>query len=506
MIGNSFKEYVFIRACIFVLHYFAPLLIAALVLTLIIDHNAHRVTLILQILAIAEVAFYVLVYIPKYRSFQAPARHPPLASFEERRKVFNRCFETVVDGDRYLSQWFGDAPMSEIRRENVNEFFSWAFLNKGVWGPSDEEELEEYVNNMEEMLSRPLEPGRGAAVPLRLTIDPVNMLHRPLLWYLIVSLVDAVSYLRMCLYGFKFHRLRLARFFTVFPFRLITLTARNTTPSETISYWHLPHTSKTRRPVLFIHGIGIGLYPYVNFLAEINRSHREADDGQVGIIAIELMPISFRITGEMPNHDRITSDILAILNKHGWDKFVLASHSYGSVVSASILKHQQLGRRVDSMLLSDPVAFLLQLPDVANNFTRRRPRRANEHQLYYFASTDMCVAQTLARHFFWLENILWKEDVDGKNVTVTLSGRDLIVNTLAVGRYLTQDEQPYERFLSEGETGGDGDDTWQERTWKGEGLDVMWFERCDHAQQFDNRRDYRRLVDVVRAYSAQTDT
>ena len=506
MIGTSFKEYVFIRICIFILHYWAPLLIAGLILTLIIDHNAHQVTTLLEALSIAEVIFYVLVYIPKYRAFQKPARHPPLLSFEDRRKAFNQGIDSVVDGDGYLSKWFGEAPLSEIRRENVKEFLCWAFLDKAVWGPAEEEELEGYCDKVEEMLGRKLEPGRGIAAPLRLTIDPVNMLHRPLLWYLIVSAVDLVTYLYMNLYGFSFHRIRLSRFLTVFPFRMNTLTARKISPSDTISYWHLPHTSKSRRPILFIHGIGIGLYPYVNFLAEINRAHRDSDDGQVGIIAVELMPISFRITGEMPNHQQICDDIVAILEKHGWNKFVLSTHSYGSVIATNMLKHRKLSLEIDSVLLSDPVTFLLQLPDVAYNFTRRPPRHANEHQLYYFASTDMCVAQTLARHFFWLQNIMWKEDVEGRNVTVILSGKDLIVNTLAVGRYLTREEQPYERFLSEGEVGGDAEDSWQDRTWKGEGLDVIWFENCDHAQYFDRKRDYRRLVDVVRAYSAQTDS
>lgn len=307
----------------------------------------------------------------------------------------------------------------------------------------------------------------------------------------------------MTFYGFQFYRLSLSRILTVFPFRLITLSSFRVSSSSTLSYWYRPHTSRTRKPILFIHGIGIGLYPYVNFLGEINRAQTDSSDGQVGVIAIELMPISFRMTGEMPDQGKLCQEIIAILDRHGWDKIVLMSHSYGSVITTNLLKGDH-SNRIGSVVLADPVTFLLHQPDVAYNFTRRPPQKANEHQLYYFASTDMCVAHTLARHFFWIQNIMWKEDIKDRKVTVILSGRDLIVNTHTVGQYLTEDERGYERFLTEDESGGD-EENWRDRSWKGEGLDVLWFDHCDHAQVFDKLRDYRRLVDIVRSYSAETD-
>lgn len=52
-------------------------------------------------------------------------------------------------------------------------------------GLLDDEELEEYVDRFEILLGRKLALGRGSAVPLRLTLDKVNMLHRSLLWYLV---------------------------------------------------------------------------------------------------------------------------------------------------------------------------------------------------------------------------------------------------------------------------------------------------------------------------------
>jgi hydrogenase maturation factor len=96
-----------------------------------------------------------------------------------------------------------------------------------------------------------------------------------------------------------------------------------------VTYWHRPHTSKTRLPVLFIHGIGVGLYPYTNFLAELSAQDGDKDlvDGQTGIIAIELMSISSHLTVDTLLKNDICEEIELILEAYNWGKFVLVSHS-----------------------------------------------------------------------------------------------------------------------------------------------------------------------------------
>lgn len=141
--------------------------------------------------------------------------------------------------------------------------------------------------------------------------------------------VDTVTsgYLRC--YSFNFYRTSLLQSLTVFPLRPLTLFTTCYSPAKTLTYWYRPHNSKTRLPILFIHGIGIGLYPYINFLADLNAQDREdAVDGQLGIIAVEIMPVSFRITGEAMMKGEMCEEVHRILEAHGWDKVVLVSHSW----------------------------------------------------------------------------------------------------------------------------------------------------------------------------------
>lgn len=82
-------------------------------------------------------------------------------------------------------KWFQDAPPAEIKRENVKDFFRWAYLSTAEPDPAYDEEMECYTKEMEKLLGRKFEPGRGNAKCLRLTLDKVKMLHRSLTWYLV---------------------------------------------------------------------------------------------------------------------------------------------------------------------------------------------------------------------------------------------------------------------------------------------------------------------------------
>ncbi|KAH7341169.1 hypothetical protein BKA66DRAFT_448342 [Pyrenochaeta sp. MPI-SDFR-AT-0127] len=489
MIGTSIHDYILIRFCIFVLHWIAPFSILYCLSSLVYSAPFH-VSRILQVWATLETAFYILVYHPRKIYLQRAATHPTPICRERRRLLFKRCHENIPDPERYLAKWFMDAPASEIKWENIKDFFRWAFLNTGAPNTVDDEELEDFVREMEKLLGRKIEHGRGNAKCFRLTLDKVDMLHRSLTWYMCVFVVDTVasSYLRY--YSFDFHRTSLLRLPAVFPFRPLALLTSHRSPAKTLTYWHRPHTSKTRLPVLFIHGIGIGLYPYINFLAELNlRDEMNKSDGELGIVAVEIMPVSFRITGEALKKEEMCQEIDCILKAHGWEKFVLVSHSYGSIIATHLLYTPEIAQKIGPILFIDPVSFLLHLPDVAYNFICRKPTRANEHQLHYFASKDMGVSHTLFRRFFWSENILWKEDIQNRRVTVVLSGKDLIVDTEVVKAYLIDNKNV--RRENEG---------WKEGPWKGKGLDVLWFAELDHGQVFDKNETRAWLVGITERY------
>ena len=250
-------------------------------------------------------------------------------------------------------------------------------------------------------------------------------------------------------------------------------------------------------PVLFLHGIGIGLQTYTDFFQDLIRStDRNVHDGQVGILAIELMPVSFRICDAAPLMKEMVNQLRSILKKHGWDKFVLVAHSYGTLVATHLLRDPEIGLSIDSVVLVDPVTLSIHQGDIPYNFLYRAPQSPSEYQLNHFACTDISVAHTLTRRVDWTDNILWKDELKGKRVTVLLSGKDIIVDTERLGRYLSKDHD-----IKEAESTDIED--WKTRSWNDEGLNIMWCKGLNHAEVFNFASERAPLVYIIDKYSRQ---
>ncbi|KAH9900781.1 Alpha/Beta hydrolase protein [Cubamyces lactineus] len=475
MIGDSFPEYVFIRFSIFCLRSIAPLSILYIILSWY--HHCFLYSWWLGLYATAEAAFYLLVYLPRSRLLQKPASHPPLPTREEREALFEKCFSRVRDSQKAYGWFFSTAP-DGIKRDNMIEWLLWAIFGTHREGLKDEwaEELQGYLRKMESLFGHEMEDGWDQTVRcMKITLDPVDMIHRPLLWYFIVTIVDTITAIQLMHRGFRHYTS--SQCIAYFPPRTFTAFS-NASPHPDLIYWLRPHRSATKDPVLFLHGIGIGLWPYVPFFADLIEA-----DPDVGIIALENLSISMRISRPPLTRAEMLQAITELLDAHNIPRVIVAAHSYGTVIAAHMLREPALAARVSAWLLVDPVPFLLHMPAVAYNFVYRAPRTANEWQLWYFASRDPDIARALARHFFWSQNILWKEDLEGKEVAVVLCGKDQIVDAAEVRRYLTGDDDSDMQFL-----------------WKKDGLEVLFYPELDHATVFDTAQRRRPMVDIIKRF------
>lgn len=239
------------------------------------------------------------------------------------------------------------------------------------------------------------------------------------------------------------------------------------------------------------------LFSYQSFFNDFSKFTKEPNNDGIGLIAIETLPISFRMSHPALLHEDLCTEILSILDHHGWNKFVLTSASYGTAISSQLLRDNRIAPRIGPMILVDPIPFLLHLPDTTYNFTRRKPRSVTEIFLHYFASTDMGAAHTLCRRFFWNDCILWKEDLMncGRRTTVVFSERDMVIDAHAIGEYLTRNSN-----LTAIEDRGREDGEWKSRWWTGGELDILWFEGIDHGEILNAPIDRKILIEVVLNY------
>lgn len=499
MIGDSTAEWIFIRLAIISFRY-SPLFYAIGLVTQCLRHGSSAwgftATRILTGVLVAEAVFYIRIWRPFQARLEIPANHPEPLSDNDRRAMFNECLSNIESLEWYLRGWFLGASLDDIRRDNLKDFLLWGFFDKNHADvdENDEaiEEINAYISTIEQRLGRSFGDGRGPAKCLRLTLDGAETAYRGLSWYAVVFLTDQFTHLLMSWHGFQYHAPSPGtRREHVFPPRPQYLATQRHSPVPGLSYWYQPHDGGTDTlPIVFFHGIGIGLLTYARFLADIHAATKRNGKG-VGIIAVEILPISFRLTTPPLDKAAFVRQFTTILDSHGWDRFALVSHSYGSVLTTHLLQDPAMQHRISSTVLIDPVTIMLHLPQVAYNFTRRGPQGANEWQLWYFASADPGVAHCLSRHFFWWQNIIWRDQLLGspgddgagrgvrRRVAVCLSGRDIIVPTAAVAQYLA--------------AGPDNSSA---------SIESILFPDFDHAQVFDDPASVHKLVRLVQAYCA----
>ncbi|KAI1749598.1 hypothetical protein F4782DRAFT_533227 [Xylaria castorea] len=531
MIGTSVPEYIFIRISIVCLQYTTPICLVYL-LSLIALKGTEEIsswtsTVVIGY-AILDALYALLIYYPYNRRLKQAAEHPPPLPRAERRELLIRCLNNIPDIASYLRTWFLKANPSEIRKDNVREFLSWAFFDRhpGNESAAELEELDEYLAEIEQRIGYQLKPGKGKAESLRLTLDNIEVRYRSVVWYIIVGLVDLMTHFILSRKGFRYYAQPKPYSHSVIPPRLQSLFAETRSVSQ-FSYWYRPHTAKDKLPLVFLHGIGIGLWPYTQYLSNLNQAFDE--DDQIGIIALEYLPVSTRLTDAPLSPTEFLTQITLLLDAHGWNQFAVLGHSYGTALATHMIKSPSLSPRIQSIVLVDPVCILLHLPDVAYNFTRRKPRGANEYLLWYFASKDSGVAHCLARHFFWKDNIAWKEDLKhivekpyakGKTnatvqpqklrvrkVAVCLAERDLIVNTPTVLQYLLNNEDwvTADSVLEKNGSYGTRQpgSMRQGEYFEYNGIEVVWFNGLDHAQIFDGKETSARLATITRGSCAR---
>lgn len=317
----------------------------------------------------------------------------------------------------------------------------------------------------------------------------------------------------------------------------------NQSPSNLLSYWYLPAktqlppTDERYPPLLFLHGIGIGLLPYVAMLVGYSKKHPETP-----IIVPEILSISFRLTRPPLSQDEFVEALVSIFEFHNIQEYAVAGHSYGTALAAGIIRATKppaepssptspISASTDSspvsttqtklpapsaVILLDPIPILLHLPSVARNFLYRPPQHANEHELYYFACTDPGVAHSLARHFFWTNIILWREDLarighhedDTPRVAIVLSGSDIIVNAPAVWTYLTGLPVPSETDCAPSRPFvppvPHKDALMPVVCGPSPNVVAAYLGGLDHAQMFLTETSWRGLIEIVERVSAVT--
>ena len=200
-----------------------------------------------------------------------------------------------------------------------------------------------------------------------------------------------------------------------------------------LRYWHRPAaTTSSGPPIAFVHGIGIGLLPYLAPISQLAESGRAC-------FLVEVPAVSLDMTERLPPAADVAADIERMLADHDDDGAVFIGHSFGSVYLSHVVQHAP--HAILGAVFVEPVVFLLSLRNVLDQFLY-----APCDPVMELVRTDPGVARALRRDFWWMEAALWREQLGvaacRERVAVFLADFDDVVPSAEVRRFLEAPQPP----------------------------------------------------------------
>jgi len=188
-------------------------------------------------------------------------------------------------------------------------------------------------------------------------------------------------------------------------------------------------TIKDKTPIVFCHGIGIGLGYYLELIDELMELDRPL-----------LLPEIPYVCGFRPwikinsilTPAQVVTTLTEMLACHGFLKATFIGHSYGTSWVSYMCKYTS--NTVASVVFIDPICFCLHHPCLTKSFVYHRP---DPGSVSYIVKTDVVVNWTIQRGFPWSRIVLFVEDIP-KNVScsIFLSEKDVLIPYKTVERYL----------------------------------------------------------------------
>lgn len=251
----------------------------------------------------------------------------------------------------------------------------------------------------------------------RLLSDPLPVAHRPLWMYAGTSIMCPLMTSQvMRLMGFERLQVGGLTYWKRGP-------RRDVQPADEVA---------GQVPLVFVHGLGVGLVPYYFFLYRLSKRHS-------GDFFVPEFPFLAMAPWEnVPSAREVIAQIQDMLTANGHTAAHFVGHSFGAVICSWVLKMSP-GSMV-FMTLMDPANFLIMKSDCLCDVLYGAPQSCFEIVIQWFGFSELFTLNLLCRNIFWEQSSMWPEEIQVPCV-IELAGDDHVVSSLFVRRMLEHERQ-----------------------------------------------------------------
>mmetsp|Transcript_11203 Transcript_11203/g.31771 ORF Transcript_11203/g.31771 Transcript_11203/m.31771 type:complete len:448 (-) Transcript_11203:16-1359(-) len=274
-----------------------------------------------------------------------------------------------IDIRQFLRGWFHQAEFDKICRENVKDLIYYGFFyvtREEAKGTAVEGSVQEMVKRVEETFDVEFPEGYNPCLKIMIHLwEPLKVHFRPLAFYVVMELLGVMSHLLLLAMGFRQQEENKVVYWTKDPRKQADPrnagTRGHTSTNARKSTAHTHSQTIHPPPVVFFHGVGFGLLPYLPLLANLCSALP-----QRRFILVETRHVAMRLCWESTHADEIGHGVAAILEKLKCSSACFVGHSYGTLLMARCLQlHPEL---CSAAVFLDPVCMLVLHPKLLANF------------------------------------------------------------------------------------------------------------------------------------------
>ncbi|KAE9410640.1 hypothetical protein BT96DRAFT_953179 [Gymnopus androsaceus JB14] len=335
----------------------------------------------------------------------------------------------AIDFRNTLRTWFGRGIWSTMRVHEVRQWLYWSIFNKNL--PELEKlprahraVLDDTLELLQKRLGKPIPEGSNTKNrPILLNLDKPIVLWRPFTFYALIAVIN----------------LFLDRWYQV------NHNFHHDTWSAFPKSWK---ATRGPRPVVFLHGLGLGLFQYHSFLSRLPHISQNVFHSRyltpmlrkesTQTLASLLASFGWAKLECNSGSSATSEDEVGTRPKHQETTSKWSDGTHGSYCHAWMLKDYP--HMITRSCFVDPVTFCGWEGDVCRNFFYKTCTTGTELLVRYFVGTELGVVNLLQRNFDWSSNSLWYEEIpnarDPSKTMFLLGEKDSIINPARVKLYL----------------------------------------------------------------------
>lgn len=260
--------------------------------------------------SIIEVLFFIYqCYL--YKKVQQRTS-PPKISSKERDQLVAYALANTTNVSKTLSKWFMDSPFEDIDRESIVDWLAFAFYSKKISELNDQE-YEEIGNFIEKIeIEHRIKPSMNKSNKtlsfMRHILDPVRVIFRPLIFYFVTDTILNGIITRAVLYfrGYRFRQIGHLQFWTF--------------------YQKTDEQSVEEEPIVFFHGLGIGLLTYQPLISHIHQKFSR--NRRIILISMRCIAMRYPSLNNIPNINETSESIKEIFEYYQIKKAIFIGHRF----------------------------------------------------------------------------------------------------------------------------------------------------------------------------------